>query len=145
MRTNILVNVSKIIIPFIQVFAVYVMLFGHLSPGGGFSGGSILGASFILYRYIYGNEAANRRFPYPKLKWIASISLMLYGLIKGTVFVLSFYHLEIFGFLKGVPGTMLSGGFILPLNILVGIIVGITFYLMVVLFEEGELDENTHG
>lgn len=145
MRTNILVNVSKIIIPFIQVFAVYVMLFGHLSPGGGFSGGSILGASFILYRYIYGNEAANRRLPYPTLKWIASISLMLYGLIKGSVFVLSFYHLEIFGVLKGVPGTMLSGGFILPLNILVGIIVGITFYLMVVLFEEGELDENTHG
>ncbi len=144
MRTSILVNVCKMVIPFIQVFAVYVMLFGHISPGGGFSGGSILGASFIMYRYVYGREAANQRFPYSVLKVIASLSLVCYGAIKGTVFVLDFYHLEIFEVLKGTPGSMLSGGFILPLNILVGIIVSITFYLMVILFEEGELDESTN-
>lgn len=142
MRTSILINVSKVVIPFIQVFALYVMLFGHISPGGGFSGGSILGASFILYRYVYGTEAANRRFPYRVLKWIASVSLICYGSIKGSIFVLEFYHLNLFEFLKGTPGTLLSGGFIMPLNVLVGIVVSITFYLMVVLFEEGELDES---
>lgn len=144
MRTSILVNVCKIVIPFIQVFAFYVMIFGHLSPGGGFSGGSILGASFILYRYVYGSEKANETLPYPMLKWIASLSLMCYGLIKGGVFILDFFHIYPFKVLHGVPGTVLSGGFILPLNILVGVIVGITFYLMVILFEEGELDENTN-
>ncbi len=144
MRTNILINVSKVIIPFIQVFAFYVMLFGHISPGGGFSGGSILGASFILYRYVYGVEAANRRFSYRILKWIASIALMCYGAIKGSVFILEFYHLNPFEILKGTPGSLLSGGFIMPLNVLVGVVVAITFYLMVVLFEEGELDERTN-
>lgn len=120
------------------------MIFGHLSPGGGFSGGSILGASFILYRYVYGNEAANKTLPYSVLKWVASLSLMLYGFIKGSVFILDFFHIRPFTFLRGMPGTILSGGFILPLNILVGVIVGITFYLMVILFEEGELDETTN-
>jgi len=145
LRTSILITVSKVIIPFIQVFAIYVMLFGHISPGGGFSGGSIMGASFILYRYVNGAKSANKVLPYNVLKVIASASLLLYGSIKGIVFILDFYHLNVFEFLKGSPGSLLSGGFILPLNILVGIVVSITFYLMVILFEEGDLDETPHG
>jgi multicomponent Na+:H+ antiporter subunit B len=40
---------SRIVIPFIQLFALYVICHGHHSPGGGFQGGVILGASIILY------------------------------------------------------------------------------------------------
>lgn len=39
----------RLIIPFIQLFALYVIVHGHYSPGGGFQGGVILGATFILY------------------------------------------------------------------------------------------------
>lgn len=145
MRTSVLVHISRLVIPFIQVFGIYVMLFGHISPGGGFAGGSIVGASLILSRYVYGREQANRQYPYHRLKWIASLSLMGYGLIKGTVFVLDFYHLNPFGLLKGAPGSLLSGGFIMPLNLLVGLVVAIVFYLIAILFEEGELDETAHG
>jgi len=35
-------------VPFIQVFALYVIAHGHYSPGGGFQGGVLLAASFIL-------------------------------------------------------------------------------------------------
>lgn len=38
----------RILIPFIQLFALYVIAHGHHSPGGGFQGGVILGASMIL-------------------------------------------------------------------------------------------------
>ena len=38
----------RILIPFLQLFALYVIAHGHHSPGGGFQGGVILGASFIL-------------------------------------------------------------------------------------------------
>jgi multicomponent Na+:H+ antiporter subunit B len=41
-------NVCRILIPFIQLFALYVIAHGHHSPGGGFQGGVILGASIIL-------------------------------------------------------------------------------------------------
>ena len=38
----------RLIIPFCQIFALYVIAHGHHSPGGGFQGGVILGASIIL-------------------------------------------------------------------------------------------------
>jgi len=39
----------RLLIPFIQIFALYVIAHGHHSPGGGFQGGVILGASIILF------------------------------------------------------------------------------------------------
>lgn len=44
----IIMTTCRFIIPFIQLFALYVIAHGHHSPGGGFQGGVILGASFIL-------------------------------------------------------------------------------------------------
>jgi len=46
--TLILPIASRLIIPFMQLFALYVIAHGHHSPGGGFQGGVILGASLIL-------------------------------------------------------------------------------------------------
>jgi multicomponent Na+:H+ antiporter subunit B len=40
--------IARQLVPFIQLFALYVVAHGHHSPGGGFQGGVILGASFIL-------------------------------------------------------------------------------------------------
>ncbi|BEP28344.1 MnhB domain-containing protein [Helicovermis profundi] len=139
MKTSIVKNVANIMIPFIQMFALYIMIFGHISPGGGFAGGSILGASLIMYRFIHGNEETCRKFGFRKLLKLVSFSLIGYGLLKGFVFVASFYGLnEIVP--VGNVGTILSGGFIMPLNILVGIVVAITFYFIASLFEEGEIE-----
>ena len=41
-------TVCRLLIPFIQLFALYVIAHGHHSPGGGFQGGVILGASIML-------------------------------------------------------------------------------------------------
>ncbi|MCK5763657.1 MAG: sodium:proton antiporter, partial [Clostridiales bacterium] len=49
MKTSIVKNVVKVILPLIQIFGAYVIIFGHVSPGGGFGGGSIVGSSLILY------------------------------------------------------------------------------------------------
>lgn len=38
----------RIMVPFIQLFGLYVIVHGHYSPGGGFQGGVVLGASFVL-------------------------------------------------------------------------------------------------
>lgn len=38
----------RMMVPFIQLFGLYVIVHGHYSPGGGFQGGVILGASYIL-------------------------------------------------------------------------------------------------
>lgn len=53
-RQDIIVqNVARIVFPFIQLFALYVVMHGHHSPGGGFQGGVMLGASFILLAISY--------------------------------------------------------------------------------------------
>ncbi|MCA1770580.1 MAG: hypothetical protein LC652_11780 [Halomonas sp.] len=43
----------RLLVPFIQLFGLYVIVHGHYSPGGGFQGGVLLGASFILLALAY--------------------------------------------------------------------------------------------
>lgn len=55
--------VAKIAIPLILVFGVYVITHGELGPGGGFQGGVILGAGFILYGLIFGVATLEKKIP----------------------------------------------------------------------------------
>ncbi|MEW6671503.1 MAG: Na(+)/H(+) antiporter subunit B [Thermodesulfobacteriota bacterium] len=48
----------RLVVPFIQLFALYVIAHGHYSPGGGFQGGVILGAAMILYALSYDLRSA---------------------------------------------------------------------------------------
>lgn len=53
----------RIMFPPIQLFALYVLAHGHHSPGGGFQGGVILGASYILHAMAFGLETSLKKFP----------------------------------------------------------------------------------
>lgn len=53
---------TRIMVPLLQVFAIYVILHGHYSPGGGFQGGVILAASIILLRLTLGNRESHKHF-----------------------------------------------------------------------------------
>jgi len=48
----------RLLVPFIMLFAIYVLVHGHDSPGGGFQAGTILAAVVILIRMVRGEEAA---------------------------------------------------------------------------------------
>jgi multicomponent Na+:H+ antiporter subunit B len=138
MNSIILKEVSKVVIPFIQVFGIYVIFHGHLSPGGGFAGGTIIGASLILFRVIH-REEAKKMLTYRHLISCTSFAAILYGLLKGYSFITGGSELHLPQPPLGIPGNILSGGFLLPLNILVGIIVAITMYFFYSLFDEGEI------
>lgn len=139
MKSDIVKHISGLLLPFVQVFGIYVVLFGHLSPGGGFAGGSILGASMILYRFVYGSQASDEKFKYRHMMKVVSLALVAYGLIKGYVFVGAYLGWHA-GLGPGSPATFLSGGYIMPLNILIGAVVAVTFYFIATLFEEGDLE-----
>ncbi|WHH58775.1 MnhB domain-containing protein [Petroclostridium sp. X23] len=139
MRNIILKEVGKVVIPFIQVFALYVIFHGHLSPGGGFAGGTIFGASLIVYRIVYGKNKAQQKISYGKLMKYMCISLIFYGVLKGYSFITGGSHIEVFQVPLGTPGHILSAGYLLPLNIAVGIVVSMTMYLFFALFYEGEV------
>jgi multicomponent Na+:H+ antiporter subunit B len=59
----ILQTAIRLMVPFIQLFGMYVIVHGHYSPGGGFQGGVLLGAAFILLALGYGLPASKRYFP----------------------------------------------------------------------------------
>ncbi|MDW7644722.1 MAG: Na(+)/H(+) antiporter subunit B [Desulfuromonadales bacterium] len=52
----------RLMVPFIQLFGLYVIVHGHYSPGGGFQGGVLLGASFILLALAFDLKMSMRHF-----------------------------------------------------------------------------------
>ena len=63
----------------IQLFALYVVAHGHHSPGGGFQGGVILGASFILIGLAQNLDAAIQRFTEQRFIAVACIGILVYA------------------------------------------------------------------
>lgn len=127
---------AKILVPIIIVYGIYVILNGHLSPGGGFSGGAIIGAGLILYVNAFGFEKASRIMNRKNYAIISVVPLLFYAIAKGYSFFTGANHLES-GIPKGTPGEILSAGLILPLNICVGIVVACTMYHFYTLFRKG--------
>ena len=129
---------SVILIPVILIFGIYVILNGHLSPGGGFSGGAILGAGFILYLNVFGFKKTERFMNARTIKWITFGALMVYCLAKSYSFFTGANHLESHIPL-GTPGAILSSGLILILNICVGMVVACTMYSFYALVRRGRI------
>ena len=132
----ILQKVTSILFPIIVIFGIYVILNGHLSPGGGFSGGAIIGAALILYTNVYGFEKTEKFFTEKTYKWVSFCALTFYCLAKSYSFYMGAHHLES-GIPLGTPGDILSSGLILPLNICVGLVVACTMYAFFALFRKG--------
>ncbi len=68
----------RLLIPVMQLFALYVLAHGHQSPGGGFQAGVILGASLILLALAYDLKTALRRFSEKRTMMVAVMGVLLY-------------------------------------------------------------------
>lgn len=133
---KILQQVTYVLFPLIMIFGIYVVLNGHISPGGGFSGGAIMGAGLILYLNAYGIEKMTRFFTEKTHKYVCFGALSFYCLAKSYSFFTGANHLESI-ISTGVPGKIISAGLILPLNICVGLVVACTMYSFYTLFRKG--------
>ena len=78
-RHVVLRALSKLLIPLIMLFALYVQFHGDYGPGGGFQAGVIFGAAIILYTLMVGIEAAKRDFRPRVLEILVAFGLLLYG------------------------------------------------------------------
>ena len=134
-------TIVKILTPIIIVFGVYVLFNGHLSPGGGFSGGSVLGAGFILFAMAYGEDFAAKIITPKIIRVVTICSLSFYCLSKTYSFFTGNEFNGIHSIITpGTPGDIVSGGLILPLNIAVGFVVCCTMYSFYMIFKRGRLD-----
>jgi len=123
MTSRIVKTVSRELIPFIFLFGIYMIIYGHLSPGGGFQGGVILAMGVVLIFVVYGVEKTQ--------KYILHFSLI--EILGVTFFV-------IIGILSIVNGKQFYSnlGAIWLLNIIIGLKVfaGLTIlYLLVTRWE----------
>ncbi len=84
---------TKLLMPFILMFALYVQFHGDFGPGGGFQAGVIFGAGFILYALIYGIDAAEKVTPPGLIRAVMALGLLLYvgvgyfGMFLGGAFL----------------------------------------------------------
>ena len=132
----ILQKCAMILVPVILLFGVYIVLNGHLSPGGGFSGGAVLGSGLILYLNAFGFKKTERFFTETVYRRVTLCALTFYCVAKSYSFFTGANHLES-GISLGIPGAILSSGLILPLNICVGLVVACTMYAFYTLFRKG--------
>ena len=134
----ILQKVATLIVPLVFLFGIYIILNGHLSPGGGFSGGAMIGAGMILYVAAFGFDKTEKFFNEKVYKCIKVTALICYGCIVTYYFLTGANGLESIIPL-GKAGKILSGGITLPINIFVGSEVACTMYAFYALFRRGGL------
>lgn len=121
----ILKTTCRFLIPFIQIFALYVIAHGHHSPGGGFQGGVILGASFILYAISYDLKSAKARFKEKASILFSSLGVFIFagtGLLC-ILFGASFLDYSILAPLFGSSSIMARSHGILAVEVGVGMAV----------------------
>ncbi|MBP3620171.1 MAG: hypothetical protein J6J16_00250 [Lachnospiraceae bacterium] len=132
----ILQTAARLLVPPIIIFGAYVVLCGHLGPGGGFSGGAIIGAGLILYLNAFDFKKTERFFTAKTYKVLSISALGCYCLAKSYSFYTGANHIHSIIPL-GTAGDILSSGLILILNICVGVVVAGTMYTFYVMFRKG--------
>ncbi len=81
-------KISRLLVPFLQIFALYVIAHGHYSPGGGFQGGVVLGSSWILLALSHDLQPACDRYTEQKMFIMVAAGVLLYA---GTGVLAMFY------------------------------------------------------
>ena len=116
-------NITRLVAGFIALFGIYIVLYGHVTPGGGFAGGVILAGGLALVVLAFGEEFARKVLTHEAAQTADSLGAMLFLLIAlGGYMVGDFFT----NFLEngGTVGELVSAGIIAPCNVAIGIKVG---------------------
>lgn len=137
--------IARVVSPFIMIFGIYMILHGHLSPGGGFPGGVVIASAFVLLTLSFGKEIVYQKLKESTASVMESVGALIFlilavlGIVFGGYFFLNFLP-------KGEPFRLISAGFIPLANIGIGLKVGggiFAVFLTLILFrlsEKGEGD-----
>jgi multicomponent Na+:H+ antiporter subunit B len=74
----VVVTFVRVLVPLVQLFALYVLAYGHYGPGGGFQAGVLLAATYILTALALGRDAFQRRVNEPICMAVAAGGVLLY-------------------------------------------------------------------
>ena len=137
-------NTVRLIVPVIQIFAFYVLAHGHVSPGGGFQGGVVMGASFILIALSWDLETALARFPMERCIAVAALGIVIYGGIGLLSMFLGGEFLDYAELAEVLPVSREMARYHAMLGVEIGVgftVTAIMFALYANLASEGRLKE----
>jgi len=103
-QTSILRVVSKLLIPPIMLFALYVQFHGDFGPGGGFQAGVIFASAFILYALIFGVDNARKVAPAWMTRLMLAAGLLLFAGVGVVTMLLGGDYLD-YSMLANDPHT----------------------------------------
>jgi len=137
--TLIVKKTTQLIAGIVFLYGIYVIIHGHLTPGGGFAGGVVIAGSFILLILAYGSDfmrLTKEESGSTITENIATLMFLLIALAGMIAGAKAFFHNWL---PAGKVGELVSAG-VLPLyNIVVGIEVAasiLTIFLALVIFKE---------
>jgi len=140
----ILQTAARLLVPMMQLFALYVVAHGHHSPGGGFQGGVILGSSLILLALSYDIQMALHRFKEKLVLLFSAGGVLLYAAIGLACLFLgrNFLAYGAWAALLGISEPEAHSHGMLGVEIGVAItVLCIMFSLYIDLASGGDLDE----
>ncbi len=125
--TLIVKTISRLISGLIFLYGIYIVLHGHLTPGGGFAGGVIIAGAFVLSVLSEGSEEASAEIKKGRASAGESSGIFIFwllamlGLLGGSVFFLNLLP-------KGKEYHLFSAGIIPLCNIGIGLEVGAAIF-----------------
>ena len=133
-RNSILISCTNLVLPILLTLGLYIIIHGHLSPGGGFQGGVLIAGAIALIYIGYGFKGVKKGIAYNTFKIaedlgaLGFIILAFIGLIGSGVFFGNVLE-------KGNPGDLFSSGSIFLMNFAVGfkVFAGISFLIIIML------------
>ena len=113
MRENVVIRtVSRLAVPFIQIFALYVIIHGASGAGGGFQGGVVFASSFILMIIAFGLVEARRRIDNRGIMIYSVLGIAIYAGIGFLCLLLAGNFLE-YGVVEAVTGIPHLHGYLI--------------------------------
>jgi multicomponent Na+:H+ antiporter subunit B len=138
-------TVARLLMPFITMYALYVVMHGHYSPGGGFQGGVILAAGFVLLVVTQGIESTRKRMSRKIAVIISSIGLLIYAGIGALCLILGGGFLD-YGILSRILSVDRAEARSLGiLGVEIGVALGVMAVMCTIFFAIFTYDEKNDG
>ena len=124
-------TITRLLAGFIFVYGAHIVLYGHLTPGGGFAGGVMLACGLILLVLAFGDETALMVMNKNAASTWDCLGALAFFLIAVLGFTGRFFFKNFLG--KGTPFHLISGGTPMWSNIAIGVKVWACLFLVFVM------------
>jgi len=138
--TIIVKTITKLTVGLILLYGIYIVLHGHISPGGGFAGGVIIALSFIHLMLAFGKDVALKKLNEARASFVENLGAIMFLSIAMSGFIGGYFFLNIF-LHKGKPFELFSAGIIPLCNIAICLKVGaglFAIFTVLILFGKSE-------